>query len=77
MLKPPKCQWTSCNREMKLIRETEEFWCFVCGCGCVRAVSKPSTRDRSNYENYQKEAEKMRQMLNRPRTEYSFPKAIQ
>lgn len=77
-LTPPHCQWASCSwhkRPMKLMNENQSFWFFYCECGCTRAVSKPSTREKSIYTKYQNDAEEIRrrQKILGSRREYSLP----
>lgn len=77
-LEAPPCHWTGCSwfkRPMKLMKESDDFWFFFCECGCTRAVSKPSTRDRSIFTKYQQDIEtiKYRQKVLGSRREYSLP----
>ena len=60
-MEKPKCQWKPKEHgEMKLVKETENFWTFQCGCGCVRAISKPSSRAVGAYASAQRSAKQMK-----------------
>ena len=76
MLQPPKCQWQpERHGEMKLIQETETFWTFVCGCGCIRAISKPSVKASAAYARTQEDAQRIRalQRYRSSRPDFSLP----
>jgi len=77
-LEAPPCHWKACSwfgRPMKLLNEGEAFWFFACECGCTRAVSKPSTREKSYHDKYQRDVEeiKRRQRILSSRPEFSIP----
>jgi hypothetical protein len=73
-MKIPICQGSGVlhpRREMRLSSETDKFWSFTCGCGCIRAVSKPSVRAEAIYNKEQQAIERIRQAQQPPRA-YSF-----
>ena len=74
-LKAPKCHWPACDRVMFLLNETDGFWFFQCECGCSRALTKPSARASSMYQNYQNsvEQERSRQRYLSSRPGFSLP----
>lgn len=77
-LEAPKCHWSGCawfGRPMKLLNEGDTFWFFHCECGCTRAVIKPSTRERSMHEKYQRDIDYIRRMqrAGESYTAYSLP----
>lgn len=74
MLKAPKCQWPECRREMFLLNEGPDFWFFACECGCTRALSKPSGRDKSLHAVMERDIAqiKERQRILGNRKAYSF-----
>jgi hypothetical protein len=75
----PPCHWTGCShfgKPMTLLNESDTFWFFACGCGCTRAVSKPSTRERSLREHYDRSVAQLRRnqrAREASRVEYSLP----
>ena len=74
----PPCHWSKCSRfgkPMDLINEGDAFWMFACGCGCTRAISKPSVRERSMREAYDRDVERIReaQRARESRPGYSLP----
>ena len=76
-LEAPNCHWGSCpssDKRMFLLNENDQFWFFAHGCGCTRAVTKPSQRATSMYHTYDNsvEQERKRQRYLESRPEFSF-----
>ena len=77
-MEAPKCHWSQCRRTMKLINEGDGFWMFACECGCTRAISKPSTRNRSMLEKEQRDIDELvrtRKLID-ARKAYSFSSKV-
>ncbi len=76
-LTAPTCHWGNCpssDKTMFLLNENDDFWFFAHGCGCTRAVSKPSTRAKSMREKYDRDIDYLRrvQRIRSSRPDYSF-----
>lgn len=57
----PRCQWDQCGRTMYLVKETEDFWSFECGCGTRRVLLKQSVKDRAAYEAHERMIEQLKE----------------
>jgi hypothetical protein len=71
----PRCQWSSCNREMKLARETPDCWVFICpACRCVRVLVKDSIKDMAQRRALERQMEQLKQLQEsrERKREYSF-----
>jgi hypothetical protein len=58
---------------MRLISEADDYWVFGCDhCGCVRAITKPQTREAAKAQVQLSRQQEILRLINRPKKSYSF-----